>query len=155
MKRRHKFIILGLIVFLCVASVFVGFKYFFGKERASFELKRLGNSHYMTNGHDIFVESNTSHIGTATLRRIIEADTGSFRLLDGDGTAKYAVDRNAVYVDGLVIPGADPMTFHYLFPCAFTMSITADQNHVYFGTKILQRYSTTAPPGRDFCAGDN
>ena len=58
------------------------------------------------------------------------------------GFTKYAKDKNHVFHNDAIIPGADPESFEYIQFVEGKYSIAFDKNHIYEGenTKELQKY---------------
>ena len=84
-------------------------------------------------------------------KQIMEADAATLQLVHlykhFNGTilpapSRYAKDKNHVFLDDSIIPGADPESFEYIQFVEGEYTIAFDKNHIYEGenTKELQKY---------------
>jgi len=106
-------------------------------EKTDFDRKTftsIGSGTYVTDKNGVyFINSYDGKKSTALIKG---ADKDTFLEILIHQEIRYARDRNHVYADEKIIPGADPETFEVFKTHIF---YAKDKNHVYNGGKILKK----------------
>ena len=102
--------------------------------------KHLGSLWYVDKDHVWWLEKPIKEADAATLQLV-----HLYKYFNGTSLpapSRYAKDKNHVFLDDSIVPGADPETFEYIQFVEGGHSIAFDKNHIYEGenTKELQKY---------------